>query len=218
MSDLEVVDISTDLERCRCFWPGDQGVSIVTQEDDSHSVAVSRIDMSCHTGTHIDTPYHINKREIDPRFLSLGRLVGRAHLARLPSSTREITREILSALNLPTSLRRLLLSTANSQEGVMQKPFSNDYAGLTEDGAAWLVDNKVELIGLDGPSFAVPRSSGAVHRLVLEAGITVIEGLTLTEIREGEYLLCCLPLPISRLDGIPCRAVLIEYDVFSKTK
>jgi arylformamidase len=47
-----------------------------------------------------------------------------------------------------------------------------------------------------------------VHRILLEAGVVILEGLNLGGVERGEFELICLPLKISSGDGAPCRAVL----------
>lgn len=46
------------------------------------------------------------------------------------------------------------------------------------------------------------------HRILLEAGIWIIEGLLLEDVEPGEYERVCLPLKIVGGDGAPARAVL----------
>jgi arylformamidase len=46
------------------------------------------------------------------------------------------------------------------------------------------------------------------HRILLRAGIWIIEGLQLEHVEPGEYELFCLPLKIVGSDGAPARALL----------
>ena len=46
------------------------------------------------------------------------------------------------------------------------------------------------------------------HRILLRAGVWIIEGLDLARVRPGWYRLICLPLKIRGGDGAPARAVL----------
>ncbi|MGD2188024.1 MAG: hypothetical protein PVI71_17975, partial [Desulfobacterales bacterium] len=48
------------------------------------------------------------------------------------------------------------------------------------------------------------------HRVLLQAGIIIIEGLDLRDVNPGVYQLICLPLKLVGSDGAPARAVLIE--------
>ncbi|MFQ5788763.1 MAG: hypothetical protein ACE5H1_12400 [Thermodesulfobacteriota bacterium] len=47
-----------------------------------------------------------------------------------------------------------------------------------------------------------------VHRLLLRAGVWIIEGLNLSKVRQGYYELICLPINIVNGDGAPARAIL----------
>ena len=82
--------------------------------------------------------------------------------------------------------------------------------GLTADGAQWLVDHGVELVGTDYLSVVAWPDLVPAHRIMLRAGMVLVEGLDLAGIAQGTYRLVCLPLRIAGGDGAPARAVLIE--------
>jgi arylformamidase len=46
------------------------------------------------------------------------------------------------------------------------------------------------------------------HRILLSAGIWLIEGLNLSAVEPGMYELICLPLRIAGADGALARAIL----------
>ena len=46
------------------------------------------------------------------------------------------------------------------------------------------------------------------HRVLLKAGIIILEGLNLAKVRPGMYELMCLPLKLVDSEGAPARAVL----------
>jgi arylformamidase len=46
------------------------------------------------------------------------------------------------------------------------------------------------------------------HRMLLSAGVVIVEGLDLREISPGDYFLSCLPLKLAGADGAPARVVL----------
>jgi arylformamidase len=52
------------------------------------------------------------------------------------------------------------------------------------------------------------RNASDVHRTLLGAGIWIIEGLDLSQIKPGRYYLICLPLKLENGDGAPARVVL----------
>jgi arylformamidase len=103
---------------------------------------------------------------------------------------------------------RLLLKTGNSALWSLSR-FSRDYAALGLDGARYLVERGIRLVGIDYLSIEAFDSPGhPVHRLLLEAGMVILEGLDLTRVEPGVFELVCLPLPVTGIDGAPCRALL----------
>jgi arylformamidase len=46
------------------------------------------------------------------------------------------------------------------------------------------------------------------HRILLGAGVVVLEGLNLAGVEPGRYELLCLPMKLKGADGAPARAVL----------
>ena len=80
---------------------------------------------------------------------------------------------------------------------------------LTPEGAAWLVERGVRLVGADTLSIEPETRDYPVHRILLGAGVVIVEGLDLSAAAAGRYQLLCLPLRISGGDGAPARAVLI---------
>jgi arylformamidase len=91
----------------------------------------------------------------------------------------------------------------------VETSFHQDFVHLTEDGARYLVEHKVRLVGIDYLSIEHPENPGSpVHHLLLEAGILVVEGVHLLEIPPGEYEIFCLPLKIKGADGAPARVLL----------
>jgi arylformamidase len=72
----------------------------------------------------------------------------------------------------------------------------------------------VRLVGTDTLSIepagsGVPEDAYPVHRILLGAGVVIVEGLDLSGAPAGSYELVCLPLRIAGGDGAPARAVLI---------
>ena len=89
-------------------------------------------------------------------------------------------------------------------------PVATDCA-LAPDGAGYLIDRGIELIGIDALSIEpFDADDFAVHHLLLKRGVVIVEGLDLSSIAAGVYQFVCLPLRLEGLDGAPARAVLIE--------
>ena len=86
--------------------------------------------------------------------------------------------------------------------------FHEDFCYISESAGKRLVDLGVETVGIDYLSIEQFGTKGMkVHKILLEKGIAIIEGLMLKDVKPGRYELMCLPIRIDT-DGAPCRAVL----------
>jgi arylformamidase len=118
----------------------------------------------------------------------------------------------LDALELPAGTERLLCRTGNSEQWSRGRvEFPEDYVAVTPDGARWLVDRGIRLVGVD--FLSVERDGPPdfpVHRTLLGGGVVVVEGLDLSAVDPGPYTLVCAPLKVLGGDGAPARALLME--------
>jgi arylformamidase len=77
------------------------------------------------------------------------------------------------------------------------------------DGARFLVERGIMLVGIDYLSIAPFDQPLPTHEIFLRSGVIILEGLDLSEVPQGRYTLHCLPLKIIGVDGSPARAYLI---------
>jgi arylformamidase len=71
------------------------------------------------------------------------------------------------------------------------------------------VETGVKFVALDYLSIDVfDTTVYPVHRVLLAAGVVIVEGVDLTGVPEGDYELLCLPLNLQNTDGAPARVVL----------
>ena len=77
---------------------------------------------------------------------------------------------------------------------------------LDGPAAQVLVDQGVRLIGVDRMSVGDEDA----HKVLLGAGVVVVEGLDLSGVEPGSYDLWCLPLKLVGSDGAPARAILVR--------
>ena len=162
-------------------------------------------------GTHVDAPAHFIENGATVEQLALDVLVGRATVVeRLNDDI--ITPEILEAETLPAETKRLLFKTKNS--ALWSDPdhqFNPDFVALNAESASWMVDNGIKLVGIDYLSIQMFKDTEPLtHRILLDAGIIILEGLSLQAVNPGEYQLICLPLKLAGSEGAPARAILIE--------
>ncbi|HID54364.1 MAG TPA: cyclase family protein [Anaerolineae bacterium] len=205
-------DLTLPITPSLIVWPGDPPVRI-TQEADVNAgddFNLSRLEMSAHTGTHVDAPAHFISGGGGVETLPLDVLIGPALVVELLDVT-EITAVTLSTLSIPPHTQRLLLKTRNSDRWADEETqFHEDFVAITAGGAQWLVDHGIRLVGVDYLSVAPYEATTETHVILLQAGIIPLEGLNLRGISPGEYQFICLPLLLPGCDGAPCRAVLLE--------
>jgi arylformamidase len=79
---------------------------------------------------------------------------------------------------------------------------------VSAEGAAWLVDQGVQLAGIDYLSIQRFSDPPDTHLIMLGAGIVILEGLNLQDVAPGPYELLCLPLRLHGTEAAPVRAVL----------
>ena len=205
-----IYDISVPIRSGGLVYPGNPEIDITLQQAVSKgaSANVSLIKFGSHTGTHADASRHFfdDGQPIDQ--IPLDRLIGPALLVRFGDHLRAVGAEELREHDLKGH-RRVLLRTRNS--GLLsQKEFMRDYTYLAPDGAQYLVDKGVELVGIDYLSIEQFHSGHhKSHRTLLGHSVVIVEGLDLSLPPAGEYEFICLPLRIEGCDGAPARAVLI---------
>jgi arylformamidase len=198
-----VIDISRPISPDTPVWPGDPPVVVesVARVAAGDVADVSRLVLGTHTGTHVDPPAHFLPGGMTVDQLPLDVLVGPAVVADLSASS-SIDAETLEALSLPAGTTRLLLKTGHGDDSAAT-------GTLSADGAEWLVDRGVRLVGADTLSIEPATHSYPVHRTLLGAGVVIVEALDLSGAAAGPYQLVCLPLRITSGDGAPARAILI---------
>ncbi len=207
-----IIDLSPTLSPELPVWPGDPRVVLRQPYHLARGDAftLTELSLSAHTGTHVDAPAHYLPGGVGADALSLDALIGPAWVVDTGPATA-ITASLLVSLDIPPWARRVLFRTQNTARGLMRSPrFHTDFVAITEDGALWLVEAGVVLVGVDYFSVAPYDDLAPTHRVLLAAGVVVVEGLDMTHAPPGASFLVCLPLKLQGADGAPARAVLLR--------
>lgn len=208
-------DISVPLSSKLPVWPGDPLPEIdrFSKMEEGEDANVSRMTISVHFGTHVDAPFHFVADGNTVEQLLLDVLTGPAWVIQIPEDCMLITRQVLEGLHLPEKMERVLFRTRNSllwQAG--KKEFDRAFTALSADGAEYLVEIGVQLVGIDYLSIAPFDEPLATHRTLLENGVIILESVDLSSVPAGEYDLYCLPLKLVGAEGAPARAILISKE------
>lgn len=209
---MTIHDITLTITPDLPVWPGDPPIRLSQPAhlERGDAYTLTRLDMSAHTGTHLDAPAHFVRGGATVESLDLATLIGPA-LVVDARGRGHLSAETLEALAIPAGVRRLLFRTDNSlrwQRG--ETAFAEDFIAIEPSGAAWLVERGVRLVGIDYLSVGSFDDGVATHQILLGAGVIAVEGLDLSAVEAGDYQLICLPIKIGGADGAPCRAVLMR--------
>jgi len=204
---MRIIDISVPLSADLPVYPGDPPFVIAPwiAIADGDPANVSRVSLGTHSGTHLDAPRHFNDSGISVDEIPLERLMGKALVVET-AGVKEIGRHDLERLRVK-GVERLLLKTGNSRLW-KETEFNEGFAALSLEGARFVVEAGVKLIGIDYLSMESADGDGEVHRTLLDNGVLILEGLNLADVAPGEYELICLPLKVKGGDGAPVRALL----------
>jgi arylformamidase len=203
------IDISVALHNGMVTWPGDAPFERTSTLEiaNGDQCNLSQISTTAHIGTHMDAPRHYLPGAAGMETMPITASIGRARVIEIQDP--EIIR--ISELE-PYRLakgERALFKTRNSGYAWKSDEFRKKYVHIDPEGARYLVECGVQTVGVDYLSVGGFESGGPeTHRILLEAGIWIIEGLRLEHVEPGEYELICLPLKILGGDGAPARAVL----------
>ncbi len=167
---------------------------------------VSRLDFGVHSGTHVDAPNHFIDGASGIESIPLDVLVGLALVVDASMAGSQIDREAIGRMEIPEGTERVLFR-ANSVLWNESK-FQSTFVGLTGEGALALVALGVRLVGIDYLSIAPFGNPTPTHRALLDASVTIVEGLDLRGVEAGPHDFICLPLLIPGSDGGPARAML----------
>ncbi|MBJ6725436.1 cyclase family protein [Geomesophilobacter sediminis] len=204
---MTIHDITVAISSELPYYPGDVAVSLspwnsIANGDEAN---LTRLTLCSHSGTHVDAPRHFNDQGITVDLLPPEIFLGPAVVVEI-SGVAAIGAQELRQFPLQGA-QRVLLKTGNSDLW-KSGSFSTDYAALSVDGARYLVELGIKLVGIDYLSVEPFHGNGDVHRALLDNGVIILEGLNLSEVPQGEYELICLPLKIKGCDGAPARALL----------
>ena len=210
---MKIYDVSLPISSGLPVWPGDPPIVLeqVESMDAGAHANVSRLSAGVHIGTHVDAPHHFLNDGRTVEQLPLEVLTGPCYVTQLPDGIEAITAEVLAGIPIPAGTTRILFGTSNSHWWARgERDFQEDFVAITEGGAHWLVEREIKLVGVDYLSVAPFSDSASTHKVLLEAGVVVVEGLDLSVVPRGFYELYCLPLKLLGSDGAPARAILIQ--------
>jgi arylformamidase len=177
----------------------------VVQDFNSGSVHESRIHLDVHTGTHVDAHLHMIEGGTTIEAISLEKLVRLCKVFDLTHVVDGITKRDLENKDIAAN-DFVLFKTKNS----LDNEFNFEFIYVKEDAAAYLTELGVAGVGIDALGVERSQPGHPTHKTLMNKDVIIVEGLQLSEIEEGEYLMVAAPLKLLHLDAAPARVLLIK--------
>lgn len=196
---MKVYDISQEVLSCAVY-PGDPIPQrmILQSMDDGELYNLSSFQMCAHNGTHVDAPAHFLKAGKTVDAIGLESFVGTAYIAEHEG--------IVSAEDASSILGNARAANADAAKRILIK----GNAVVSLEAAEVFAGAGVLLVGNESQSVGPEDAPMAVHKVLLSREVVLLEGIRLSEVPEGVYLLNAAPLNIAGAEGSPCRAILID--------
>lgn len=169
-------------------------------------VAITKILLDLHTGTHMDAPRHYFEDGSSIDQVKMTQEVTNAQVIDLTRiNGRVITKEILETKSIKEN-HVILLKTQNSYED----QFEPEFVYLSEEAAVFLVSKNIKGVGIDSLTIERNQPNHGTHKSLLSNQLIIIEGLRLRFVDEGVYTIVALPLKIVGAEAAPTRVLLIQ--------
>lgn len=205
---FKIYDISMKITRDMPVYKGkeEKRPNLVKVSDfNTGSAYETSLEMNMHTGTHLDRSLHMIPGGTTIESLRLEQVITKCKVLDLSSCVDKITASDLKDEDINKD-DFILLKTRNSYENILE----GDFIYVDDSGAEYLRDKKIKGVGIDSLGIERSQPEHPTHIKLLEAGIVILEGLSLKEIDEGEYFLFAAPIYIPKAEAAPVRAVLLR--------
>ena len=180
-------------------------VFTVSRDFTTGSVYESRMALDLHTGTHLDAPLHILKNGETIDQADLGKLITPCRVLDLTGVADSISDHDLMKYQIKQG-DFILFKTHNS----FTDDFDERFVFLDESAARYLKETQIKGVGIDALGIERDQAVHPTHKLLMSSDIMILEGLRLSQIKAGDYILIALPLKLSGVEASPVRAVLID--------
>lgn len=202
----QLFDVSQSVYPGMVVYPQNPLVEIQSIPSATGTSTISKISWGSHTGTHIDAPSHVLAGAQTTSDIELSCLVGPCRVIDCTKENTCVTLELIMQKGIKEG-ERILLKTQNSL--TQSSTFNPQFIYLSSAAAEFLAQ-KVVCIGIDSLSIKQKGSLDNIpHTAFLEKNIPIIEGLNLSQVIEGQYMLVALPIKFEKLDGSPARVILL---------
>lgn len=210
---MKIYDISMEISKDMAVYKNkkEKNPKLKTVRTLMQGANESKLDIESHTGTHADAFFHMLAEGKTIEKLPLNRFVGGCIIIDFTKTKNDA----ISIKNFQKNDKKnkinkndiVLLKTRNKP----LKEFDYNFKYLDKSGAKFLAGKKIKCVGIDNLGIERNQPKHDTHKILFEKDIPIVEGLELSEVKEGRYFFIGLPLKIKGGDGSPIRAVLVRF-------
>jgi kynurenine formamidase len=208
---MNFIDLTHVVQPGMTVFPGTEApVFEVGSSIEADGFEEKKITMFSHTGTHMDAPAHIIPGAMTLDQFDIEQFGGKACVvdvsgienAKIEVGTLEARAEAIGVCDF------VILRSGWDRLWESEEYFEG-FPVLSPEAAQWLVEAGIKGLGIDMISVdEVDSTDFAVHNILLDANLVIIENLTNLELLpDSVFSFYCFPLRIDQADGSPVRAV-----------
>lgn len=217
--DVDIVDLTYDLEAGMPTFTAPWHPPVTVNQMGHISVegrTTHSFTLGTHTGTHIDAPLHFIEHGKGIEAIALSKLMGPVSIIDCShfKMNEAVTLDFIK--QFPVTSRIIYRFGWGKHWKTPQ--FFKDWPFFTNEAAQYLVDNGLQLIGLDTPSPDDSRIAfksehdSQVHKIFLAREVVILEyvaNLSSVTHLDG-WTLLVMPLKLKGLDGAPSRVCVVR--------
>lgn len=180
-----------------------------------------------HTGTHMDAPIHFKENAWSIDQIPLDRLYGEGVVLDIPKGElEEIGPRDLEEAEPNIKEGDIVIINTGWHDNFCgpvtdfdrAKYYASKNPGITKEGAEWLVNKKVKVVGVDFLGVDHPKywyageGSWIVHQILLGNNIPMIQGMggDLDKITGNRCIITCPPVKLVKGSAFPVRVLAIK--------
>ena len=201
---MKIYDISQEVFGCKVF-PGDpQPDRTIMQSIKNGDICnLTELRMCAHNGTHVDAPYH---------FIDSGKTIDEVDMKRFVGYAYVATHEgEISASDAEAIMEKAEEAAKSAGVDADKRILVRGNAVVSEEAAQVFADKGILLFGNESQTVGPEDAPKQVHLIMLGKEIVLLEGIRLSAVEDGVYMLNAAPLNLGGADGSPCRAILISF-------
>ena len=209
--NYRVIDLSHPIETGMPVFPGTPPVKVISlhrfQQDGFNE---QKLELTTHTGTHLDTPFHLLEEGNNLDTLPVERFMGsclKVDCRRLPAGAT-IPLDLLQPLEDQIRTVDFVLFHTGWSRFWGTPSYAAGFPVPGAEAATFLASFDLKGLGIDALSFDPADSADLpAHHILLGKGLVLVENLVhLEQLPDTGAVFCCFPLRLAGGDGSPVRA------------